>query len=313
MLVVTGACGFIGSNLIKRLNTAGHSNIIAVDDFTDGSKVKNVASLNIDSYVDAHQFITSHKPRIIGTLFHQGACADTMEQNGKYMMLNNYTYSTELFEMCKLHAARIIVASSASVYGIGQSFDENSPTLPVNVYAYSKLMMEKSLFKYDNSVSLRYFNVYGNNEEHKGKMASIVHQKTSQYLSDGHITLFHGTSGFGDGQQMRDFVSVDDVVDVNLWFMQNRLTGVYNVGTGTARSFNDVAALIINNCDGSQLSIDELVSIGKIRYVKMPDGLRNRYQSYTCASVEKLKSVGCMNKMMNIENGISRYVTSVNE
>ena len=233
-IVVTGAAGFIGSNLIKGLNVRGIDDIIAVDDLTQGDKFRNLADLSIADYIDAGNFYDRFTEGAFGhveAVFHEGACSDTMELDGKYMMANNYTLSCDLFRACQSRNTRLLYASSAATYGGSDVFSE-SPEFekPLNVYGYSKLLFDQHMrrelgTRFQNTqtqvAGFRYFNVYGPREQHKGRMASVAFHQFNQYQTDGKVKLFGEHAGYASGNQMRDFVFIDDVVAVNLWFFDN--------------------------------------------------------------------------------------------
>ena len=257
--IVTGAAGFIGANLVKALNARGITRVIAVDDLTQGERFTNLVDCEIDDYLDKDEFIAALDKGVfngaVSALLHQGACSDTTESNGRYMMQNNYRYSRRLLDFCVAQKTPFIYASSAAVYGDHTQFRE-SPDCekPLNVYGYSKHLFDQFVRRVQPQfqsqvVGLRYFNVYGPREQHKGRMASVAYHFFNQYRSNGKVRLFEGSDGYGDGEQRRDFVAVEDVVKVNLYFMDNPLkTGIYNCGSGSAQSFNDVAVAAINAC-----------------------------------------------------------------
>jgi ADP-L-glycero-D-manno-heptose 6-epimerase len=273
MIVVTGAAGFIGSNIVRGLNRRGHTNILAVDDLTDGDKFVNLVGGQIADYMHKEEFrrgvLDGFLPGV-RAVFHQGACSDTTERNGQFMMDNNYRVTLELFEYCQSHKIPFIYASSAAVYGAGPVYVEDlANERPLNVYGYSKFLFDQVLRARMHSltaqvVGLRYFNVYGPHEQHKGRMASVAFHNMNQFLAEGHVRLFGGWDGYADGGQMRDFISVDDVVDVNLHFLEHpKVSGIFNCGTGRAQAFNDVASAVVNAMRGIQgkpaLSLEDLV------------------------------------------------------
>lgn len=325
-IIVTGAAGFIGSNLIKGLNARGIDDIIAVDDLTMGDKFINLADLQIADYVDADDFYDLFAEGAFGqveAVFHEGACSDTMELDGKYMMDNNYTLSCELFHACQDQGTRLLYASSAATYGGSSTFSE-SPEFekPLNVYGYSKLLFDQRLRRemgqrFENTTTqvagFRYFNVYGPREQHKGRMASVAFHQFNQYQSDGKVKLFGEYGGYGAGGQMRDFVFIDDVVAVNLWFLDHpEQSGIFNLGTGKAQPFNDVAISVVNALRKSQnqtaLSIEEATHGGLIDYIAFPSALVGRYQSYTQADLSTLRSAGCNHAFADVQTGVAAYM-----
>ena len=329
-IVVTGAAGFIGSNLIKGLNARGIDDIIAVDDLTQGDKFKNLADLQIADYIDADDFYDLFAEGAFGdveAVFHEGACSDTMELDGKYMMDNNYTLSCELFHACQEQGTRLLYASSAATYGGSDTFSE-SPEFekPLNVYGYSKLLFDQRLRreigkKFENAstqvAGFRYFNVYGPREQHKGRMASVAFHQFNQYQADGKVKLFGEYGGYGPGGQMRDFVFIDDVVAVNLWFLDHPdQSGIFNLGTGKAQPFNDVAINVVNalrkNQNEAALSIEEAVHGGLIDYIAFPPALVGKYQSYTQADLSALRAAGCEHAFADVQTGVSAYMQWLN-
>ena len=325
-IVVTGAAGFIGSNIVRGLNARGIDNIIAVDDLTDGDKFRNLADLRIADYVDADDFYDLFAEGAFGhveAVFHEGACSDTMEPDGKYMMDNNYTLSCELFQSCQTHGVRLLYASSAATYGGSDTFSE-SPEFekPLNVYGYSKLLFDQRLRRevgrqFENAsiqvAGFRYFNVYGPREQHKGRMASVAFHQFSQYQAEGKVKLFGGYGGYEAGGQMRDFVYVDDVVAVNLWFLDHpEKSGIFNLGTGRAQPFNDVAVAVVNALRAGQndaaLNRDEAAHAGLIDYIDFPVALVGKYQSYTQADLSVLRAAGCEHAFADVQTGVTAYM-----
>ena len=321
-IVVTGAAGFIGANLVKALNARGTTNIIAVDNLSRADKFKNLVDCQIADYLDKDEFVglvaNEEFHGDIATIFHQGACSDTMETDGRYMMQNNYRYSIELLNYCQAQSVPLIYASSAAVYGAGQVFKE-SPEFeaPLNVYGYSKLLFDQHVrnrareFR-SQVVGLRYFNVYGPRETHKGRMASVAFHFFNQYKKDGRVKLFEGAEGYADGEQRRDFISIDDVVNVNLFFYDHpERSGIYNVGTGACQSFNDVASATINTCRNEEghppLSLQQLRDQGLIEYIEFPEALRGKYQSFTQADNSALRKAGYNASFLTVEQGVERY------
>lgn len=326
-IVVTGAAGFIGSNIVKGLNARGIDDIIVVDDLTQGDKFRNLADLRIADYVDADEFYGIFADGGFGkveAVFHEGACSDTMEQDGKYMMDNNYGLSVGLYEACHQRGTRLLYASSAAVYGGSASFRE-SPEFerPLNVYGYSKLLFDQRMRrelgkdflkgvtgKFRQTVGFRYFNVYGPREQHKGRMASVAFHQFNQFREQGKVKLFADYGGYGPGEQSRDFVFVDDVVAVNLWFFDHpEKSGVFNLGTGRAQPFNDVAVGVINALHpGGVQDAATAVDLGLLEYIPFPDALRGKYQSYTQADLTALRAVGCDHQFADVATGVAKYM-----
>jgi len=315
--VVTGAAGFIGSRLVAGLNRHGVTEIIAVDNLAQADKFRNLAGCEIADYVDQADFLARLErfEGAVETVLHQGACSDTMESDGRYMMENNYAYSRALLNWCQDEEVPLLYASSASVYGAGPNFrEERACEAPLNVYGYSKFLFDQYVRKTlptrtSQIAGFRYFNVYGPNEQHKGRMASVAFHAYHQLLSAGKVKLFVGSGGYGDGEQRRDFVHVDDVVDVNLWFLEHRdISGVYNCGTGRAQSFNELAAAVINAVQGTQWPLRELVAKGLIEYIPFPPQLVGKYQSFTQADLSRLRTAGYIAELMAVEEGAAAYV-----
>ena len=299
MIVVTGGAGFIGSNIIKGLNDAGEEDIIVVDNLSNAEKHLNLNSLQIADYLDKTEFLQKfNKFQNVSTIFHQGACSSTTEQDGKYMMSNNYEYSKTLLNNCLENKIDFLYASSASVYGNGKSgFDEKREAeYPLNVYGFSK-------FAFDNYVrrilpqaesqvlGLRYFNVYGPQENHKGRMASVAFHLFHQLQETGKMRLFEGSRHF-----RRDFIHVTDSVKINLHFYETKTSGIFNAGTGKARSFEDIATTL-QNLHGS----------GEIESIPFPDDLRGKYQEFTEAGLENLRGAGYSKDFMSLEDGVGQY------
>ena len=325
-IVVTGAAGFIGSNIVKALNARGERDIIAVDDLSQADKFQNLVDCEIADYVDKDEFLArlanGDFDDDIAALFHQGACADTMATDGRYMLRNNYRYSVTLLEHCQDNDIPFLYASSASVYGSGTAFREDRENeAPLNVYGYSKCLFDRYVRRLlrDRTaqvVGFRYFNVYGPREAHKGRMASVAYHFADEYLRDGRVRLFEASGGYADGEQRRDFIHVDDVVAANLDFLDHdERSGIFNLGTGTAATFNAVAQATVNACrraDGlSPQSLAELVADGTISYVPIPEALGGKYQSFTQADVSALRAAGHAARMLTVEEGVPRYVESL--
>ena len=307
MHIVTGGAGFIGSNLVHRLIEETGDDVIVVDDLTDGHKFRNLAALPIADYLDKDEFLESLDSlfsRGVASVFHQGACSTTTEWDGRYMMKNNYAWSKTLLHHCLSHGIPFLYASSAAVYGSSTTFSESRENeVPLNVYGWSKLLFDRYVQRVASDASsqvvgLRYFNVYGPNEQHKGSMASVAWHFNRQLLSDDEIRLFEGSGGFADGEQRRDFVYVVDVCAVNLWFLQHpEASGIFNAGTGRSQSFNDVANAVIG-----------WHGRGRIRYIPFPEELSGAYQSFTEADLAKLRGTGCDLSFRNVEEGVRAYL-----
>jgi len=311
MFIVTGGAGFVGSNLVRALNRRGHTDILVVDNLARAEKARNLADLTLSDYMDKREF----RARLdAGTLdlqpeavFHNGACSDTMESDGRYMMDNNYGDSKALLHWCLARKIPMVYASSAATYGANAAFEpvpENEG--PLNVYGYSKLAFDqhvRSLLPAIQSpvVGLRYFNVFGPREHHKGRMMSVLHQLLRQLQDTGVCRLFEGTEGYGHGEQVRDFVFVGDIVDLNLHFAQGPARqGIFNAGTGQARSFNAIAQTLIQH-----------LGKGRIEYIPFPDELRGKYQSFTQADVATLRAAGYTKAFTALEAGIRQTLAEL--
>lgn len=325
-VVVTGAAGFIGSNLVKALNARGESDIIAVDNLAQADKFRNLVDCDIADYVDKEDFLArvmnGDFDDDIAAVFHEGACSDTTASDGRYMLRNNYRYSVMLLEHCQDNDIPFLYASSAAVYGAGTVFrEEHANEAPLNVYGYSKALFDQHVRRLlpertAQIAGFRYFNVYGPREAHKGRMASVAYHFFQQYRHDGRVRLFQGSGGLRDGEQRRDFIHVDDVVAVNLEFYdRGDRSGIFNVGTGNAAAFNAVAHATINACRSiagePPRAFDDLVRDGTITYVPMPDALHDKYQSFTQADLTRLRAAGYVAPMLGIADGIPRYVESL--
>ncbi len=317
MIIVTGGAGLIGSNLIRELNNRGVTNILCVDDLSCGKKSLNLASCYIDDYVDKRTFIDMIKEdeakqwRDVSAIYHLGACSATTEWDGRYLMQNNYQYSKLVADFARRLDSVLVYASSASVYGLGKrGFLENeSCESPINMYAYSKwqfdMYMRTHLIKRQPIVGLRYFNVYGYGESHKGSMASTIMHFYNQMVSTNVIRVFGEGEGYGPGRHSRDFVYIDDVVDITLWFGARRLSGIFNVGTGVAREFNCVAHCVADwfyRNKGAR---------AKIEYIPFPDNLKGSYQAYTEARIDNLRSIGYSKELTLLEQGVERYLAKL--
>jgi ADP-L-glycero-D-manno-heptose 6-epimerase len=323
-IIVTGAAGFIGANIVRALNDRGVDNIIAVDNLTRADKFRNLTDCDIADYFHKDDFRMALASGTfdgeVAAILHQGACSDTMETNGRYMMDNNFRYSLDLLGYCQSESVPFIYASSAAVYGASEEFREDrSVEKPLNVYGYSKFLFDQVVRRRweDTSaqvVGLRYFNVYGPREAHKERMASVAYHFFNQYRETGKVRLFEGSGGFAAGDQKRDFISVDDVVRVNLWFLENAdRSGIYNCGTGASQTFNDVAVATVNALRKAQgadvaLDLEELKAQGVIEYVAFPEGLKEKYQSFTEADLTQLRACGYDQPFATVEQGVERYV-----
>jgi len=312
----------IGSNLVHGLNAIGIDDVIAVDDLTDGPKYRNLLGAKLSDYFDRSEFYTRFAKGEFGqvdAVLHEGACSDTMEHNGRYMLDNNYRCSKELLDACQAQGTRLLYASSAATYGGSASFRE-SPEFeqPLNVYGYSKLLFDNVVRRMLPSsqaqvVGFRYFNVYGPREQHKGRMASVAFHHTNQFRETGKVKLFGEYGGYGPGAQSRDFVFVDDVVAVNLWFLQHpEQSGIFNLGSGRAQPFNDVAVAAVNTArllkGEAALPLVELLRLGLVEYIPFPDALVGKYQCFTQADLSLLRGTGCAHRFADVATGVQRYV-----
>ena len=324
-VIVTGAAGFVGANLVKALNARGEREIVAVDNLQRAEKFANLADCEIADYLDKREFLElvagGRYGAKVEAVLHQGACSDTMETDGRYMMDNNYRYSLALLDWCQARGVPFIYASSASVYGAGTVFRESREhERPLNVYGYSKFLFDQVVRRRLGSAKsqvagFRYFNVYGPRESHKGRMASVAFHFFNQYRAEGRVRLFEGCAGYGPGEQVRDFVSVEDVVKVNLHFLDRpKLSGVFNVGTGRGETFNEVARATVNAVRHAQgeaaLTLEALRTGGVIEYIPFPVQLVGKYQSYTQADIGALRSAGYDAPFLSVEEGVGRYVAA---
>ena len=325
-VVVTGAAGFIGSNIIAGLNARGIDDIIAVDDLRDGDKFRNLVGGKIAHYADAsdfyREFASGHYGKV-EAVFHEGACSDTMERDGQFMMRNNYGVSLDLFHAAQAQGTRLLFASSAATYGGSDRFrEEPACEAPLNVYGYSKLLFDQVMrrtlgARFESAktqvAGFRYFNVYGPHEQHKGRMASVAFHQFHQFVNEGSVKLFADYGGYAAGEQMRDFVFVDDVVAVNLWFFDHPQTsGIFNLGSGRAQSFNDVATTVVNTMRHLQghdvLQLPDVVGQNLLQYIPFPDALRGKYQCFTEADLSALRAAGCQHVFADVQTGVAKYV-----
>jgi len=321
-VVVTGAAGMIGSNIVLGLNAIGIDDVIAVDNLTDGAKYRNLLGAKISDYFDKTDFyarFTRGEFGKVDAVLHEGACSDTMQHDGRYMLDTNYRCSKDLLDACQAQGTRLLYASSAATYGGSASFREEPQfEQPLNVYGYSKLLFDNVVRRLlpkasAQVVGFRYFNVYGPREQHKGRMASVAFHHFNQFREHGKVKLFGEYGGYGPGMQSRDFVFVDDVVAVNLWFLQNPgKSGIFNLGTGRAQPFNDVAVAAVNAArtlkGESALPLAELVSRGLVEYTPFPEALVGKYQCFTQADLTGLRGAGCGHAFADVATGVQRYV-----
>ncbi|TAN50812.1 MAG: ADP-glyceromanno-heptose 6-epimerase [Betaproteobacteria bacterium] len=323
LYVVTGAAGFIGSRLVAALNREGIREILAVDNLHSADKFRNLVGCEIQDYLDKRDFLARLEANEFEGLFeavlHQGACSDTMQSDGRYMMENNYRYSRALLDWCQDEEVPFVYASSASVYGAGRVFAEaRANEGPLNIYGYSKFLFDQHVrqrlaARTAQILGLRYFNVYGPNERHKGRMASVALHAFNQFMAEGRVRLFVGSDGYADGEQRRDFVHVDDVVEVNLHFLaQREVSGIFNCGTGRAQSFNEVAAAVVNTVRAARgeppLAPGELAARGLIEYIPFPPPLLGKYQSFTQADLAQLRAAGYAGEFRTVQQGVAAYV-----
>lgn len=315
MIIVTGGAGFIGSNIIHELNAQGYRDIIVVDDLTDGSKFANLRDCDIADYLDKEDFLNKilRKEKFasgIQAIFHQGACAVTTEWDGRFMMHNNYEYSKILLHYASENRIPFIYASSAAIYGNGQAGFTEMPACekPLNLYGYSKYLFDhyvRHLLPQLTSqvVGLRYFNVYGPQEQHKSNMASVAFHLNQQLLKYNVIKLFEGSDGYSAGEQRRDFIYVGDVAKVNFWFLKNsKVNGIFNVGTGRSQTFNEVAQAVL-----------AWHGRGKIEYIPFPESLKGHYQSFTEANITALRKAGYQEEFKSVAEGVKIYLDWLNE
>jgi ADP-L-glycero-D-manno-heptose 6-epimerase len=317
LIIVTGGAGFIGSNLVHELNQVGHKDILVVDNLApapnlSGPKFLNLHGAEFSDYMDKREFRDALKAGLIDggkvrAILHQGACSNTLEDDGRYMMDNNFTYSKELLHFALDHGIPFVYASTAAIYGASTFFKEVPENeRPLNVYGYSKLVFDNYVRRLmpdmrSTVVGLRYFNVYGQREQHKGRMASVMHHFTNQLKETGVIRMFEGSGGYGNGEQRRDFVYVGDLARINMFFAgllsdqkgPQNVQAVVNAGTGEARTFKAVAEALMS-----------VHGPGKIEYIPFPGDLKNRYQHFTQADVEGLRKAGYVEPFTSLEDGV---------
>jgi ADP-L-glycero-D-manno-heptose 6-epimerase len=318
VIIVTGGAGFIGSNLIHLLNRAGERNILLVDNFAPapnltGPKFLNLAGAEFADYMDKREFRAALRDGVfdntkIRAILHQGACSNTLEDDGRYMMDNNFTYSKELLHFALDRKIPLVYASTAAIYGASTDFAEQPKNeRPLNIYGYSKLVFDNYVRRHipemkSTVVGLRYFNVYGPREQHKGRMASVIHHFTRQLKDTGAISMFEGSGGYANGEQRRDFVFVKDLGRINMFFAglltespKKPIHAVVNAATGEARTFNSVAHALM-----------QVHGPGKIDYIPFPGDLENRYQHYTQADLTGLRAAGYTAAFTSLEDGVKQ-------
>lgn len=320
-VIVTGAAGFIGANLVRGLNARGIDDVIAVDDLTDGPKYRNLLGAQISDYFDKRDFYDRFARGAFGTVdavLHQGACSDTMEHDGRFMLDNNYRCSKDLLDACQAQGTRLLYASSAATYGASTTFREEPQfERPLNVYGYSKLLFDNVVRRMlagatAQVAGFRYFNVYGPREQHKGRMASVAFHHQQQWRETGKVRLFGEYGGYAPGQQARDFVFIGDIVAVNLWFLDHpEASGIFNLGSGRAQPFNDIALAFVNAAREREghapLTLIEMVRQGLIEYIDFPEALVGKYQCFTQADLTALRAAGCGHAFADVATGVRRY------
>ncbi len=313
MLIVTGGAGFIGSNLVRELNRRGRTDLLVVDDLEQGHKYRNLADLVIQDYMDRSEFRTrieaGQMKGSIEAILHNGACTDTMGTDGRRMLDHNFGDSKAILDFAISRRIPLVYASSAAIYGRSRAFEVDPRNeCPLNLYGWSKLVFDQHVRSRiaeaeSTVVGLRYFNVYGPREQHKGRMMSVLHQLLAQLRSEGVCRLFEGTDGFAHGEQVRDFIFVDDIVDILLFFAEGPIRkGIYNAGTGEAHSFNAIARTLIH-----------LLGQGRIDYIPFPENLRGHYQSYTQADIRALRAAGYDRPFTPLETGIQKTLMAIGD
>ncbi|MBU0559717.1 MAG: ADP-glyceromanno-heptose 6-epimerase [Bacteroidetes bacterium] len=311
MIVVTGGAGFIGSAIVWELNQRGEEEIIIVDELRSGEKWKNLNGLKFIDIYHKHEFIDliieDAIPYEIESIIHMGACSSTTENDADYLLQNNYNYSQDLAKYALTHKVRFIYASSAATYGDGsKGYDDDSKLIdlrPLNMYGYSKHLFDSWLHRMgmnEEIVGLKFFNVYGPNEYHKGDMRSVVHKAFEQIKETGSVNLFKSYKAeYKDGEQLRDFIYIKDAVNMILYFLENKTkNGLFNIGTGQARSWNDLVNSIFKAVDKDT----------NINYIEMPAELQGKYQYFTQANLKKMKDAGYDKPTMTLEEGIKDYI-----
>ena len=323
MYIVTGGAGFIGSNLVHELNAAGISDILVVDNLADARKSLNLHGARFVDYMDKHEFRRALAAGSLGlprveAILHQGACSNTLVDDGVYMMDNNFTYSKEVLRYAIGMDAPLVYASTAAVYGLsgpGKFSPTHANERPLNVYGFSKLVFDhyvRDMFERGavptTVVGLRYFNVYGPREQHKGRMASVIHHFSKQILENHKVKLFAGSGGYADGEQRRDFVYVRDLCRLNLFFAgigiaeKKRYHAIVNAGSGVARTFNEVAQAL--------MAVHGTVPV---EYIPFPQDLDARYQHFTEADLQALRQTGCTFSFTPLEQGVQETFAALRE
>ena len=312
MIIVTGGAGFIGSAIVWRLNELGSDNIIIVDELGKDEKCKNLVGLKFEDFVQKQEFIDHIRDEKIlykiDAVIHLGANSSTTEKDADHLMTNNYKYTETLARFCLKNDVRFIYASSAATYGDGlNGFDDDESRIetlrPLNMYGYSKQLFDlwaKRHSAFNKIVGIKYFNVYGPNEYHKGDMRSVVHKAFEQVRDTGKVRLFKSRKPeYKDGEQMRDFVYIKDAVDMTLYFLDKKdKNGLFNVGAGKARTWNDLVTALFN-------AMSKPVNI---EYINLPDTLADKYQYFTEANLDKLKSTGYNMPTTSLQDGVTDYV-----
>ncbi len=314
MIVVTGGAGFIGSAVVWKLNTHGFDDIVVVDSLGVSEKWKNLVNSRFVDYLDKDDFLElvldDEVPFEVEAIVHMGACSSTTERDADYLVENNYHYTARLAEWAVEKNIHFIYASSAATYGdgsVGFSDDDgvSAGLRPINMYGYSKQLFDLWVLRKrleEKTVGIKFFNVFGPNEYHKGDMRSVIHKSFRQIRETGKVRLFKShRPDFRDGEQKRDFIYVKDCAEVIWWFLENRdVAGIFNLGTGRARTWNDLTKAVF-------------AAMGKeprIEYIEMPESIRRQYQYFTEAKMDKLLSVGCPVHTSSLEDAVSDYVVN---
>jgi len=311
-IVVTGAAGFIGRNVAAALNARGFNDLLLVDNLGSDEKWRNLVGLRFEDVLDSEELlvqIENDSLPEVEAVIHLGACSATTERNAGYLLKNNYRYTRTLCEFALRHHARFIYASSAATYGDGgKGYDDDVTALgqlePLNMYGYSKHMFDlwaEAHGHFDRIVGLKYFNVYGPHEDHKGDMRSVVHKSYEQIKATGSVRLFKSyRPEYEDGEQLRDFIYVKDAVAMTLFFLENRAaSGLFNCGTGQARSWKALATAVF-----SAMNLPPA-----IEFIEMPESLRGKYQYFTQAQMARMRGAGYTQPFTSLEDGIREYVT----